>query len=318
MPFFWEVAGRAWVLFLVAIGTTGLGFFASSVLQFFVVELVTLLVLWWFRGADAMRSRRTENLLIGAVAYVIAVLTIYAPIYFRQTLKVDGEIRDEADTHIPPGTSRYPALPDFAYELSPASITVSLVPQNGFSVDLGGPYKLDDKKQYLLTFSNLSHAIKAAEIEVKFPYPVEARKIVRVSAIREVTFEPSRPLINLLGAQLENGGCLGRWSYHLHVADAARGGVTEVSLILNGYSHTHPTAESAIAQGNGYIAGKFLYSYRGSAVISDYYATLEPAQDMMIKTSQPQGRLPQGWKPSFGFTVLMGPCIPDSSILTLQ
>jgi hypothetical protein len=54
-------------------------------------------------------------------------------------------------------------------------------------------------------------------MSIRFPYPVEAAKITNVGGMQEETFQPSRPLINLFGAKLEDNGCLGRWSYELHM-----------------------------------------------------------------------------------------------------
>jgi hypothetical protein len=311
-----DILVRAWQSFLVAIGTTGLGFLANNIEQLIAIQIATHFFIWIFRGPDAMRNHKKQNLLIGALAYATAVLIVYAPIYIRQVSKVRARIETEADKQTAPSFGHSPSPPAFAYETSPASITVSLIPQQGFAVDLGGPYKFDDKKQYRLVFKNLSHSLKLADIEARFPYPVEAQRIVTVSKIAQVTFMPTRPLINLVGAQLQGGGCLGRWSYRFTASQVAAHGMAQISLILNGYSSSHPSPDVTIHQGNGYVAGFFVYQYRGKITRHDYYAELVPGQDMTIKMTEPQSQTPLGFKKSSGFTVLMGPCIPDNSLLS--
>jgi hypothetical protein len=317
--FFIEFLSRVWGAFLSAIGTTGLGFFASSVMQLFVAELATLVLIWAFRGKDAMVTRRKENLIIGASAYVVAVLTIYGPIYVRQMWKIQSEISNEGEAHWPGPINRHIAPPPYAYEVSSASIRISLTPQSGFAVDLGGPYSFADKKQYLLAFSNSTHAVRSVEIEIRFPYPVEAQKVVKVNDIGKLTFAPTLPLINLIGAQLEGGGCLGRWSYQLSAINVRGHGKAIISLILNDQAAAHPipgTQESNVLYGNGYIAGSFTFNYRGKPVRSVYYSKLESNKDMMIGASEPQREIPSSFKKSSGFTVLAGPCIPDNSLLS--
>jgi hypothetical protein len=313
--FFIEFLGLAWDSFLSAIGTTGLGLFASSFALFFMLEVATWVVIWVVRGKDAMMAHKKENFIIGAAAYILAMLTIYVPIYVGQMRKVDSAIWNEASSQsIPQGISRCPAPPAFAEELSPASITLSLVPQN-FSFDLGGPYKLEDKRQYLLTFENSTHNLSAADLELRFPYPVEAKRVIRVRGIHEFTFDPTRPLLNLIGAKLEDNGCLGRWSYNLHVVDAQGKSRGEISLILNTHSASHPLAQGTIHQGNGYIVGFFVYRYLSQTIKRGYYAELSPTQEMTVKVADPQSQPPTGFKKSSGFTVLDGPCIPDSSLM---
>ena len=311
-----EILVRAWQSFLTAIGTTGLGFFASNVLQFFVMEVATHLVLWFFRGVERMRSHRRENLLIGALAYIIAVVTIYTPIYVRQILKVTSEIRSEAETQpFAPIVSRHLGPPPFAYELTTPSVAISLTPQSGFTFDLSGSYTLENKKQYVVVFANSIHALKSVDLEIKFPYPVEAQKVVEVSMVDGFTFAPSLPVINIIGAQIESNGCLGRWSYRLRAGHVARYGRARISVILNGWSAAHPDPRIRLDLGNGYVAGSFTYNYRGKAVSSGYYATLEPSEDMVIKVSEPQHQIPAQFRKSSGFTVLAGPCIPNNSLL---
>ena len=313
--FFVEFASRSFSLFLSSISATALGFLAGNIVQFFVYEFATWLAIWVIRGKEAMLARKRENFLIGAVAYVIAVMTIYGPIFVRQMWNIDHAIWEEAKGQPIPAISRYLPPPPFAVEKSPAFITLSLVPQNGFSFDLGGPYKLENKRQYLLVFGNSTHALKFADIAIQFPYPVEAQRVLRVTGIHDFTFQPMRPVINLIGAQLENNGCLGRWSYDLHARSIQGHGHAEISLILNGHSAAHPTPGMTIDQKNGYIAGSFGYTYHGRNTKRDYYAELNRSQDTILKMTLPQSQMPLGLKKSSGFTVLEGPCIPDGSLI---
>ncbi len=318
VPFVIELLDRAWKSFLLVLGTTTLGFLAGTIALFLAVEFATWIGTWVVRGKDAMRQHKKENFLIGVLIYFAALLTIYLPIYVRQIWTVDRAIWSEAETQpIPHETSRASSVPAFAYEMSPASMSIRLTPQEGFSFDLAGPYKLDFKRQYLLVFTNSKHPLKLVDVQVHFPYPVEAQKTIKVTKIRRFIFRPSRPILNLIGAQLEGGGCLGRWSYDLHILDAEAGSQAEVSLILNGWSSAHPEPGFDLKPpANGYIAGFFVHTYRGTVTRTNYYVTLEPSKDTMITTPEAQSRMPTGFRKSSGFTVLEGPCIPDSSLLT--
>jgi len=315
--FITEILGRTWHAFLGAIGTTSLGFFTNNIEQFFALELVTWLGVWLFRGKEAMLSHKKQNFLFGAVLYLAAIVIVYLPIYVRQVWKVNGEIRKEADAQMPPSITRHLVPPPYAYELSSASIAISLVPQNGLLVDLGGPYKFDDKKEYVLTLRDSAHSLKLVDLEIKFPYPVEAQKIGKTSQVGQVTFGPTLPLINLVGATLGGGGCLGRWSYRLRAISLGRMAGVEILLILNGKFAASPPGVG-VPQGNGYVSGSFVYSYRGKTVRSEYYSILEGSRDMIIKASEPQSQIPTGWRRSSGFTVLEGPCIPDNSLIVAQ
>src|SRR5258708_16060805 len=89
--FFVEFASRSFSLFLSSISATAVGFLAGNIVQFFVYELATWLAIWVIRGKEAMLARKRENFLIGAVAYVIAVMTIYGPIFVRQMWNIDHD-----------------------------------------------------------------------------------------------------------------------------------------------------------------------------------------------------------------------------------
>ena len=90
-------------------------------------------------------------------------------------------------------------VPSFATEFSPAS-----------------GYRLEHKRHYWLAVETSTHKVDVVQMSIRFPYPVEAAKISNVGGMREETFQPSRPLINLFVAKLEDNGCLGRWSNELH------------------------------------------------------------------------------------------------------
>jgi len=315
--FFVEIASRSLDYFLSAIGTTSLGFIASNILQFFVFELATWLVIWLKRGKQAMMTHKAENFLIGALAYLVSIVTIYAPIYVRQVIKTGHAIRYEASHQpLPPCVWLPPVPPDFATEVSSASISVSIVPTE-FSFDLGGPYKLDHKRQFTVSLDNSSHAVDLVELNIKFPYPVEAEKITQVRGIRAMSFQPQRPLINLLGAQLENNGCLGRWSYDLRAERLQRFGHAEVSVILNGHSAANPDPQITIKTGNGHIAGDWVYHFRGKAIKNKYFAEVEPVEieQTNLKVLETHSTIPPGFKEVRGFTVLEGPCIPNDSLI---
>jgi hypothetical protein len=314
LPFVGEILVRAWQSFLAAIGTTGLGFFTNNIEQFFALELVTWLGVWLFRGKEAMLSHKRQTFLFGAMLYLVAIVIVYLPIYLRQVPKINSEIRNDAEKQsLLSSIDRHIVPPPYAYELSAPSIAITLVPQNGFTFDLSGTYSLEHKKQYLLTFTNSAHKLSALDVEIEFPYPVEAHKIVKVSMMDGATFDPTSPVINILGAKIESSGCIGRWTYHFHAGSVAGGGTATISLILNGWSAAHPGAGPPL--GNGYIAGSFMYSYRGTTTSSGYYAVFEPDQDMVIRVSEPQRQKPAEFHRLIGFTVLAGPCIPDNSLL---
>ena len=75
----------------------------------------------------------------------------------------------------------------------------------------------EHKRHYWLAVDTSTHKVDVVQMSIRYPYPVEAARLTNVEGMREETFQPSRPLINLFGAKLEDNGCLGRWSHELHM-----------------------------------------------------------------------------------------------------
>lgn len=96
---FWrELAGLAWSAFLVALGTTGLGFFVSNIVVFLATLGITYAVMWWRQGPEAMKSHAAENLEMGILIYALVLLTVFIPIYGYQVfVTIPRQIRNDAD-----------------------------------------------------------------------------------------------------------------------------------------------------------------------------------------------------------------------------
>lgn len=94
---------RAWVSFLAAIGTTGLGFFTSDIEIFIVTIVAAHLVLWLVRGWNAMKEHAVQNLLISVLVSVSVPVIVFLPIYcYHLFVKVPRDIRAQAEMQQPP------------------------------------------------------------------------------------------------------------------------------------------------------------------------------------------------------------------------
>src|SRR5580700_9617044 len=96
---FWlELAARAYSSFLLAIGTTGLGFFTSNIEYFLATIVVTHLVIWGIRGWSAMKDHAAQNLLISVLVSLGVLALVFSPIYgYHLFFKIPRQIRSEAD-----------------------------------------------------------------------------------------------------------------------------------------------------------------------------------------------------------------------------
>jgi hypothetical protein len=161
MPFVFSLFARAWTSFLIAIGTTGLGFFVSNIWLFLIALIVTHFVIWIVRGRDKMREHAKENFKIGVLVYVIVFITGWGPIFgYHLFFKIPRDIRNGA-AHQPghklPEKLAHLPSPSWIYELSPPSISIYIKPISGFTFVAKlppGNYSFKDRQEYELTIKN--------------------------------------------------------------------------------------------------------------------------------------------------------------------
>jgi hypothetical protein len=87
-PHFINLFHRSSESFLVALGTTGLGWWVQGIIWFFATEIATYLVVWFLRGKDAMKARAGENFRIGFYAWLVVMVCVYTPIFGWNVVKV--------------------------------------------------------------------------------------------------------------------------------------------------------------------------------------------------------------------------------------
>jgi hypothetical protein len=83
---FVNLMGHSWDSFLRAMGTTGLGFI-TPVLVFALTIIVTLFVIYFREGRDAMRQHWKETAAITATVTLGVMLLVYGPILFWNVVK---------------------------------------------------------------------------------------------------------------------------------------------------------------------------------------------------------------------------------------
>lgn len=66
--------------FLVAVGTTGLGWWVQSVIWFVLTESATFIVIWRVRGVAAVKAY-ASNFIIGFYVWLIVICCVYVPIF---------------------------------------------------------------------------------------------------------------------------------------------------------------------------------------------------------------------------------------------
>ncbi len=110
VSFLLELLGRAWPRFLSAIGTTGLGFFVTTIAEFCATLIVTYFVILALHGRAAMRQHAAQNLRVAITVFVIVFPILYTPIYYHQVVVERNRIIEESDKIKAPHL-RLPSLP---------------------------------------------------------------------------------------------------------------------------------------------------------------------------------------------------------------
>lgn len=302
-----EIFRRAMAEMLAARGTTMIGI------------LVPVIVLVLRTVIKAVAERKVEVKRKEVIYSTIAVVIVWIVMVSIYMKSVEADIKLTAERTLPPAPISYHIQPPhWAYEYIPASLEVLLIPHQVPMLNLtgSGPYDLADKKEYSLILRSPVNDIRAADVEITFPYPVEAYRVIQTSGIKNFTFDASLPLMNFVGPNIRIEGCIGRWTYRIKAEGIGRHGTAVVFLILNGQAIAHPNPNIPPTNDDGYIAGNFTHSYMGRNMRSGYYSVLKQGPGMVIDVSRAEDTIPAQFKKHSGFTVLGSECIPGSALIS--
>lgn len=303
--FYWPLVHRA-------ISATIHSTFSTSLPA--IIRDVFIVVYLLFRiGRDgglraAMRHFR-DNFAEGFSVVCLAYIFGFGWNVYVEVEGIDAEaIRQPAPSA--PKTFAHYQLPVDALEFTPPQLKVSLDAQEGFTFDLGpGSYSLENKRQYSLVVQNPSkQSVESVDMDIYFPYYVEAQRVVASKGIGVLTFEPTEQF-RVFGGQIRSNGCPASHAYTLHVEKMATGGRAQIILILNSRQDYPSPANSALVN---HIYGHFSYRRSGNRLVGEYYAPLEIENNLVILRRSHEK--PPGIRKAIDFGLLPPPCIPSTSL----
>jgi len=170
-PHFLNLLARSWRLFLVWMGTTGLGFL-TPVVVFLLTVVVTLLVIAAQRGTDAMKDHWKETAALTVGATLCVMLLVYGPIFGWSVIRTVYSDHENLASRVTQLTnSARPACP-------PSTATI----QQGPKIDiLYGAHRLNGRTVMSDTTSFVSLGnLHLKNVGDKTSDPVSARLYIAV------------------------------------------------------------------------------------------------------------------------------------------
>jgi hypothetical protein len=294
-----ELADHAWSSFLVALGTTGLGFFVSNIVLFVATLVVTHLVILARGGWPAMKGHAAkENIKLGILIYVLVLLTVFLPIYGYQLFYViPNGIRADANHQLQPAPIPTPAPkpPEFAYfPFFPRRLTISFTPMDFEYIPKGGEnFSADfvaDHKMYSFVIANGTRStFENIDLRCDFPYSVDDRYSTIPQPVALI------PLANLIGRISINGsgisfnGHIVYRVYSLKIKRLLPGKSVAMKLVLDSFT-SHPSGGNNTNIPKYYIDGTFVYRIRNRVIKEGYYAPFEVVADKIFDLGQERPR----------------------------
>jgi uncharacterized membrane protein YeaQ/YmgE (transglycosylase-associated protein family) len=298
--FLLELASRAFQQsFNLICGTVG------TIVISCVGALVTALLVRFFRGRKAFMEHIKANILIALAGAVITWFIVFCGLLAWQPHNIDSEASRNSP---PPMTFPLPPPPPWTFEPPPAAIEIFLHAHKGFDLEPpSGRVVFENKRQYSLIIINSGEKpILSTELQVAFPFPVEAQNIIRTQGVTGVTFGPWRPFSwPGPGGGIETPNCLATGSYKLRIAQLNPHGKLEIGVILNNSPYLGRV-------GIDYVCGHFNSWYHGRLVRAEYFAPFELKEGVVglgaVRTK------PAKLRSAVVFQILLAPCIPNGSL----